>query len=230
MSRYPLVLLALLACCLLTARGQTSGPKAPGDQTAGSVKIPSPLGLSLEAVPELLYDHLNLPGMKRGQGVVIRGITPDSPAANSGLQRHDIVLSCNGTAVSDGAQLIRLVEAALPEGKAHLALVRGGKEMRLSARFATAAMAGSGFSKGVSKPGGPPPLNVKAEPLDGGKLRVTFVFYSESKGKLDEVTCSGSFPEIQAQVRSWNEEKRIPVQVQELVGVALKQLREFKSP
>jgi membrane-associated protease RseP (regulator of RpoE activity) len=231
MFRYPLVgLFALLVCCLPDARGQNGQSKAPGDKNSGSVKPLAPLGLTLEAVPDLLYEHLRLPTLQRGQGIVIGAIALDSPAADSGLLPHDIVLTCNGTAVHDGAQFIQLVEAALPEKKARLTLVRGGKEMRLSARFKSPTVADTAMLKGVSKPGGPPELNVKAEPLDGGKLKVTFSFYSESKGKLDQVSCEGSFREIQAEVSRLNEEKRIPVRVQELVEVALKQIREHKSP
>jgi len=225
MSRTLLVvLLALLAFCLPAARGQNGKPKAPADTTVGTVKRAAPLGLSLQAVPDLLYDHVNLPNLKRGQGVVLGGISADSPVAGSGLRPHDIILTCNGTVVHDGAQFLRLVEAALPQQSARLTLVRGGKEVRMRAHFQTAAL------KGATKPGGPPALNVKAEPLEGGKLEVTFVFYSDSKGKLDQVTCKGSLPEIQAQVTRLNEMKRIPVRVQELVDVALKQIRELKSP
>jgi hypothetical protein len=224
------VLLGLLACFVLTARAQTGKPKSSEDPMPGTVKLPLPLGISLEAVPELLYEHLHAPGLKRGQGIVVKNITPDSPLAGSGLQRHDIVLTCEGTAVTDGAHFLRLVRTALPKGKAHLAVIREGKERRLSVRFADTAAMEASFSKGISKTGGPPALNVKAEPLEAGKLQVTFTFYSETRGKLDQVTCRGSFPEIQDRVRTLIESNRIPVPVQDLVHVALKQLREAKSP
>jgi len=201
MSRYPLILIALLGFGPLVGLGQTPESKSSPDRTPGAVKPSPPLGLALEAVPDLLYEHLQIPNLKRGQGVVIQRITPDSPAAGSGLQAHDIVLSCNGTEVRDAAQFLRLVQTALPAKKARVSLVRAGKEMRVSLAFATpTAMGLPTFSKGVSKPDGPASLNVKAEPLEGGKLRITFSFYSEGKGKLDQVVCSGSLPEIQTQL------------------------------
>ena len=233
MSRVLLVLAALLALAIPAARGQSGELKAPGGPAAGSAKATPPLGLSLSAVPELLYDHLRLPNLRRGRGVVVRKIAPDSPAADSGLQDNDILLSCNGTLIENGAQCVRLLQATAPEGKAHLLLVRGGQEMRVRLRLA--APLGSNpapppFAKALIKAGGPPAISLKAEALDGGKLQITFVFYSDGKGKLDQVTCSGSFREIETQVQNLGAKNQIPARVQELVDVALKRIRTLNTP
>jgi membrane-associated protease RseP (regulator of RpoE activity) len=228
MFRYPLALTFILACSLPAVRAQSGEAPPPG-----VAKTTPALGISLGDVPELLYEHLRLPNMKRGQGVVIRKIAPDSPAAESGLQPSDIVLSCNGTQVHNGAQFVRLLQATAPEGKSHVLLVRAGKEMRVRVRLAAPV----GMSppapllpKALIKPGGPPAVSVKAEPLDGGKLQITFHFYSDGKGKLDHVICSGSFKEIQAQVRTLGENNQIPPRIQELVDVALKRIRDLNVP
>src|SRR5262245_16253029 len=179
MSRYPLLLLALLACCPAAARGQTVDTKS-----AGSAKSALALGLAVGAVPDALYDHIRVPSLRRGQGVLIRAIAPDSPVVESDLQRNDIVLSCNGTPVRDGEQFVRLLQAAGPNGKARVELIRGGQAMRVSVRLAPPGSADSPvFAKGLLKPGGPPAVSVKAEVLDGGKLQVTFAFFSDGKGK-----------------------------------------------
>jgi membrane-associated protease RseP (regulator of RpoE activity) len=229
MLRYLFALTVLLSCSFLPARAQQSGrPSAPG------VAKPSlALGISVGGVPELLYEHLRLPNLKRGQGVVIHTIAPDSPAASSGLQPNDIVLSCDGTQVQNGEHFARLLRATAPQGKSHVLLVRGGKEMRVRVRL-TAPLgmdtpAPPAFEKALLKPGGPPAISVKAEPLEGGKLQITFRFYSDGKGKLDQVICSGSFKEIQAQVRSLGEHNQIPPRVQELVDVALKRIRDLND-
>ena len=233
MFRYPLALVLLLACSVLAVRAQSGEPAPPGGSPPGVAKTTPPLGISLSGVPDLLYEHLRLPNLKRGQGVVIHKIAPDSPAADSGLQPSDIVLSCNGTQIQNGEQFVRLLRATAPEGKSHVLLIRAGKEMRV--RLSLAAPVGMStpappFPKALIKPGGPPAISVKAEPLDGGKLQVTFLFYSDGKGKLDELTCSGSFKEIQAQVRTLGANNQIPPRIQELVDVALKRIRDLNTP
>jgi membrane-associated protease RseP (regulator of RpoE activity) len=228
MFRCSFVLAALLAGSLPVARGQSVEPPPPG-----TAKSALALGLSLGSVPDALYDHLRLPNLRRGQGVLIRAIAPDSPAVDSGLQRNDVVLSCNGTPIQDGDQLVRLLQATAPEGKARVLLVRGGKEMRVRLRLGApedAALAPPVFPKGLLKPGGPPAITVKAEVLDGGKLQITFAFFSDGKGKLDQVTCSGSLTEIQAQVRELGVNNQIPMRIRELVDVALKRIRTLKEP
>src|SRR5881398_3624712 len=116
MFRYPLALAILVSCSLLAVRAQSGNP-APGGSPPGVAKPTPPLGISLSGVPDLLYEHLRLPNLKRGQGVVIHKIAPDSPAADSGLQPSDIVLSCNGTQIHNGEQFVRLLQATAPEGK-----------------------------------------------------------------------------------------------------------------
>jgi hypothetical protein len=226
MSRYPLLLLALLACCPAAARGQTVDTKS-----TSSAKSALSLGLAVGAVPDALYDHLRVPNLRRGQGVLIRAIAPDSPVVESDLQRNDIVLSCNGTPVHDGEQLVRLLQATAPKGKARVDLIRGGQAMRVSVRLVSPVDTESpSFPKGLLKPGGPPAISVKAEALDGGKFQVTFAFFADGKGKLDQVTCSGSFKEIQAQVHNMGMNNQIPARVQELMDVALKRIRDLNQP
>src|SRR5438067_655487 len=120
MFRYPLALAVLLSCSLLAVRAQSGEPAPSGGSPPGVAKPTPPLGISLGGVPELLYDHLRLPNLKRGHGVVVHKIAPDSPAADSGLQPNDIVLSCNGTQVQNGEPSVRRLRAAAPEGKSHV--------------------------------------------------------------------------------------------------------------
>ena len=229
-----LAAVVILAFCLPAARGQSGNVKPGGGQSPASVKTTPPLGISLGKVPDLLYDHLRLPNLKRGHGVVVYRIAPDSPAAGSGLEHNDIVLSCNGTQVQTGAQLVRLLKDTPPQSKMHVLLVRGGQETRVSLRLTAPGSTGNAAAvpnpKALLKSDGPPKISVKAEPLAGGKLRITFLFYSEGKGKFDQVTCSGSFKEIQAQVHTLGRQNQIPPQIRELVDVALKRIRNLNVP
>jgi membrane-associated protease RseP (regulator of RpoE activity) len=46
----------------------------------------------------MVADHLNL---KAGTGVIVRTVSPDSPAEKSGIKVNDIILNINETAVND---------------------------------------------------------------------------------------------------------------------------------
>lgn len=223
MRRHLLALAVLLTVCLTAARTQTTGPKAPASPPA-----PAPGGVHVSAVPELLYAHLHTPALKRGQGAVVQEVAPDSPAFKAGLKRLDILLTLDGTAIRDGEHFRRLLQKGTARN-APLVLLRSGHEMTLPISFASTTGPDEA-PKGLLKPGSPPAVDVEAQPQGGGKLRVTFTFYSEGKGKLDQVTCSGSLAEIQNEVQALNRDRRIPTRVQELIAVALKRLRDLNSP
>ncbi len=63
----------------------------------GAVKMPF-IGVVTVALPEMVADHLNL---KAGTGVIVRTVSPDSPAEKSGIKVNDIILNINETAVND---------------------------------------------------------------------------------------------------------------------------------
>jgi hypothetical protein len=92
-----------------------------------------------------------------------------------------------------------------------------------------AAAAAFAVSKALPKPGGPPAVTVEAEPLEQGKFRVVLRFYAANSGKLEEVPCSGSLGEIEAEVRSLRDQNRISPRVQDLIDVVLQRIRELNK-
>src|SRR5262249_58522019 len=48
-------------------------------------------------------------GLKKGEGVVVENVLPDSPAAEAGVQSGDVILQANQTAVGSVAELIKEV-------------------------------------------------------------------------------------------------------------------------
>ncbi|KAA2236602.1 Do family serine endopeptidase [Salinarimonas soli] len=104
----------------------------PGDQAnaAGRQEAsPARLGLRLAPAPD-------------GQGVVVAGVEPDSPASGKGLQTGDVILQVDGTAVSKPQDVADLVAAARGTGRpAVLMQVRGGQD---TTRFVGIALPKSG--------------------------------------------------------------------------------------
>ncbi|HQK07680.1 MAG TPA: PDZ domain-containing protein, partial [Spirochaetota bacterium] len=63
------------------------------------------------------------------QGVVVADVMNNSPAKNANLEIGDIIVSVNGTTVSDINQLRRNVAALKPGSTAKVKIFRAGKEM-----------------------------------------------------------------------------------------------------
>lgn len=205
-------LFAVLPC---RASSQESKPAEPTP----------PLGLSLSPVPEVLYTHL--PHLSRGRGLVVEKVTPRSPAQQAGLQPHDILVSYAGKPIASEAEFRRLVRAQGARS-VPLAVVRRGRPVTLHVSLNPADDAAGAM--GVVKPGGPPAVTVEAEPREGGKLNVTFFYFSDQTGRQERVTCSGTLPEIEKQVRDLGEQRQMPVRVQNLVDVALERIRVLNRP
>jgi hypothetical protein len=227
--KWGLILLGL--CSFLTvaaAQEQGTKPPAPVDPAVEAASV----GLTLTPVPELLYEQL--PSLLHpGTGVVVERVLPMSAAEQTGLRRHDIVLSFHKKSVQNADHFARLLRAAPPDRKTTLVVLRGGKEVTLEAAgLSTRLLAVADPAeppKGLIKPGGPPAVHVVARPLDGGKMEITFTFYSEGKGKLDHLACTGSLDEIEVQLRMAGEQKRMPAPVRDLADATLKRIRTLKT-
>lgn len=66
-------------------------------------------------------------------GVVIASVAPDSPAAEAGVKRGDILLEINGQAVNSPMELIRAVHDAESGERVELTLLHGDERRTLSA-------------------------------------------------------------------------------------------------
>ena len=77
-------------------------------------------------------------GVTVGSGVVVAEVLPDSPAAEAGLERGDVIEEVNGTDVVSATQLRDVVLAAGDEADVRLHVVRAGKPQELRARVGKA--------------------------------------------------------------------------------------------
>lgn len=64
------------------------------------------------------------------EGIVIRSVREDSPAAAGGLQTGDVIISVNETKVEGYQTLIEMLVAAKPGDKLKLKFKRGSEEMQ----------------------------------------------------------------------------------------------------
>jgi S1-C subfamily serine protease len=74
--------------------------------------------VSIGTVPDFAF---------QGAGVLISDIVKDSPAAQAGLQKGDVISRINGIAVPDLAAYAKILRAMSPGDSAELNYLRGGK-------------------------------------------------------------------------------------------------------
>ncbi len=97
------------------------------------------IGVHCQPVDATLCAQL---GIDAGSGLVVAEVTPESPAAQSGIQQHDILLFAGETALSSTEALSRAVnEAGENEKPLTLTLLRAGKETRIEITPALREMA-----------------------------------------------------------------------------------------
>jgi hypothetical protein len=84
------------------------------------------LGVNCEPVSEALRAQLKLAD---DQGLIVIAVSDESPAAKSGIERHDILLYANDSAVSSLQELAKVVdEVGEQDGEVSISLLRGGEE------------------------------------------------------------------------------------------------------
>jgi serine protease Do len=91
---------------------------------------PSWLGVETHEVTAENAKELKLPAER---GVVVAGVTKDSPAARAGLKENDVIVEVNGQRVEGSAQFRRMIHE-IPAGRAaQLTVWREGRAQTLSA-------------------------------------------------------------------------------------------------
>ena len=96
---------------------------------------PSWLGVETHEVTPADAKDLKLSAER---GVVVAGVTEDSPAAKAGLKEKDVITEVNGQRVEGAAQFRRIIHE-IPAGRtAHLTVWRDGRAQTLSATLGKA--------------------------------------------------------------------------------------------
>ena len=90
------------------------------------------LGVLIQGVNRDLAESF---GMDRPQGALINAISPDGPAANSGLQVGDVIIEFNGQPIDLFQDLPQVVGRTQAESEADLVVYRDGKKVTLTMKI-----------------------------------------------------------------------------------------------
>jgi len=107
---------------------QAPADEIPADE-APAAEVPvrekaAYLGVVSGGLPEMLAEHL---GLQAGEGIVVRALMPDGPAAQAGLAMHDVITRIGGEPVGSSEDLTREVAARQPGEKVRLDVIHKGK-------------------------------------------------------------------------------------------------------
>ena len=85
------------------------------------------IGVNCTPISETLRAQLDL---ETGAGLVVEDVSNDSPAANAGLEQHDILMFADDTHLANTSDLVDVVQRAGKENsKLSLTVIRKGKEL-----------------------------------------------------------------------------------------------------
>ena len=74
-------------------------------------------------------------GLDKAEGILVSMVQDDSPAQKAKIQQGDVIISLNGTKLSDTADLRNKVAALLPGSTATLVIIRDGKERNIEVKI-----------------------------------------------------------------------------------------------
>ncbi|KIN68514.1 Do family serine endopeptidase [Sulfitobacter donghicola] len=94
------------------------------------------LGVSIRPMSDEVAEVL---GFEKSKGAVVDVVAKDSPAAEAGLKKGDIILSFDETQIEALRDLTRAVAAKDPDDKANVTVLRRGKELTLDVTIGTLA-------------------------------------------------------------------------------------------
>jgi serine protease Do len=99
------------------------------EEVVASAPEPGKLGLTVQNVTPELAESL---GLRRSEGVVVTSVDPQSPAAEAGIQRGDVILEANRTRIANAAVLRKVLENTKPGESTLFLIKRGGNNLFLA--------------------------------------------------------------------------------------------------
>jgi serine protease Do len=91
------------------------------------------LGVGIQDLTPELAEYY---GLEARKGVVVTQVFEGDPAAKAGVQKNDVIIALDGQPVSTGRELSAIVANRAVGDKTKITLLRGGKEMTVTATVA----------------------------------------------------------------------------------------------
>lgn len=118
---------------------EADAPKLRFDPPGADEKKPQAaatafLGVVTSDLPEMLAVHLNL---KPGDGIVVRSLMPDGPAAKAGIATHDVITHVSGEAVHSPLDFSQLIGSKKPGDTVNIELIHKGKPAKIDVTLGT---------------------------------------------------------------------------------------------
>lgn len=101
---------------------------APGGE--GAEQPGGYLGVRVQDVTRDLAQAKDLP---TDQGALVNRVDPDSPAAEAGIKRGDVIVEVNKKTIEESSDLIRIVRGLKPGTKVQVVVIRSGNRKTFSA-------------------------------------------------------------------------------------------------
>jgi membrane-associated protease RseP (regulator of RpoE activity) len=133
------------------------------------------LGVVAADVPAMLAEHLDI---KPNDGVLVRALMPDGPAAKAGVALHDIITRVADQPVTSSRDLTKTVAKHQPGATIHLHLIHRGEPKELDVTLGTRPASITGMNDRPLDP-----LNLDGMPKElADRIRGTI---EENLGKLE---------------------------------------------
>jgi serine protease Do len=121
---------------IVPAAGEPQAEKKPVEQMPMVENQKAYIGLGLDAVPEVLANHL---GLDAGTCALVRILDPNGPAAAAGLKENDIIIGVDGKAVKSHHCLSQMMDKQKPGTEVSIAYLHRGKEEKATVKLAARA-------------------------------------------------------------------------------------------
>jgi serine protease Do len=102
--------------------------------TRGELQAPVRLGVAV-ASPHVARRLRRAVGLPERDGVLVRAVEAQSPAAGAGIERGDLIVAANGRAIDGVDALYEALDVTTPRRQLELALLRGDEERTVTVSF-----------------------------------------------------------------------------------------------
>lgn len=100
-------------------------------ETQPKAKRVAYVGVIVQPLHAAFWSHLK-DVLTQKQGVIVRHVAEDSPAAKAGLKEHDILMTYGNHELKSPKQLVRLIQISKTGETKTIGLIRGGKKQQVS--------------------------------------------------------------------------------------------------